>query len=73
MASLEVDTSAIEVGQCLTVKWRGKPVFIRRRSDTEIERANDINLSVLRDPETDLDRAPNPEVCHAENSICFCS
>lgn len=68
MASLEVDTSSIEVGQCLTVKWRGKPVFIRRRSDTEIEKANDVILSGLRDPQTDLERAPNPEVGQADKA-----
>ncbi|MEE3099288.1 MAG: ubiquinol-cytochrome c reductase iron-sulfur subunit, partial [Pseudomonadota bacterium] len=31
LASIEVDVSAVEVGTQLTVKWRGKPVFIRRR------------------------------------------
>mmetsp|Transcript_8515 Transcript_8515/g.27825 ORF Transcript_8515/g.27825 Transcript_8515/m.27825 type:complete len:179 (-) Transcript_8515:473-1009(-) len=33
LASLEVDTSGIEVGSTVTVKWRGKPVFIRRRNE----------------------------------------
>ncbi|GMH38626.1 hypothetical protein BSKO_06510 [Bryopsis sp. KO-2023] len=61
MASLEVDTSNIEVGQTITVKWRGKPVFIRRRETSDIEKANDVDMSSLRDPETDLDRAPQPE------------
>ena len=36
LASLEVDLSKIEVGQTVTVKWRGKPVFIRRRTEGEI-------------------------------------
>ena len=39
LASIEVDISKIEVGQAITVKWRGKPVFIRHRSETEITSA----------------------------------
>lgn len=61
LASLEVDTSNIEIGQTITVKWRGKPVFIRRRDTDDIARANDVDMSSLRHPETDLERAPNPE------------
>ena len=62
MASLEVDISAIEVGQAVTLKWRGKPVFIRRRSDEEINEAKNVALSQLRDPQHDSERAANPEV-----------
>ena len=36
MASTEVNIGALEIGQALTVKWRGKPVFIRRRTENEI-------------------------------------
>ncbi len=32
LSSIEVDLAQIEVGQAITVKWRGKPVFIRRRT-----------------------------------------
>ena len=31
MANLEVDLKHIQEGQTVTVKWRGKPVFIRHR------------------------------------------
>lgn len=43
LASIEVDVADMEVGTQLTVKWRGKPVFVRRRSAEEIEagRADD--------------------------------
>ena len=37
LSSLEVDIAALEAGNSLTVKWRGKPVFIRRRTAAEIE------------------------------------
>ncbi|CAD7702380.1 unnamed protein product [Ostreobium quekettii] len=61
MASLEVDISAVEEGQTVTVKWRGKPVFIRRRSEKEIALANDVDMASLRDPEEDSARATKPE------------
>jgi len=49
LASIEVDVSAVEVGQSITVKWRGKPVFIRQRTDKEIEEAKAVPLSELPD------------------------
>ncbi len=52
----EVDLAPIEVGQSITVVWRGKPVFIRRRSAAEIELARATPLSELRHPEADQDR-----------------
>jgi len=50
LASIEVDVSAIEPGQAITVKWRGKPVFIRNRTEQEIEEANAVELAELKDP-----------------------
>ncbi len=41
--------------------WRGKPIFIRRRTKKEIDEAASVNLSDLKDPEKDSDRAKNPE------------
>ncbi|KAK9805756.1 hypothetical protein WJX73_005956 [Symbiochloris irregularis] len=61
MASLEVDLSKIDMGQTITVKWRGKPVFIRRRTEEDIKAAVDTPMSELRDPESDEDRRTNPE------------
>ncbi len=50
LASIEVDVSAIEPGQAITVQWRGKPVFIRNRTDKEVEEANAVELAELKDP-----------------------
>jgi ubiquinol-cytochrome c reductase iron-sulfur subunit len=50
LATTEVDISGIERGMSVTVKWRGKPVFIRNRTDAEIEEARAVPLSDLRDP-----------------------
>ena len=62
MASLEVDLNKIEPGQTITVKWRGKPVFIKRRTEEDIGFARDVDISTLRDPQTDEERTQNPEV-----------
>lgn len=61
LASTEVDVSAIEPGQAITVKWRGKPVFIRHRTETEINAARAVDVSTLVDPEADEDRVEKPE------------
>ncbi|KAH9791589.1 cytochrome b-c1 complex subunit Rieske [Citrus sinensis] len=61
MASLEVDLSSIEPGSTVTVKWRGKPVFIRRRTEEDIKLANSVDLGSLRDPQQDAERVKNPE------------
>lgn len=56
LASTEVNIAPIEKGQAITVMWRGKPVFIRRRTDEEIIAANETNVDALRDPQTDDER-----------------
>ncbi|RWW07725.1 hypothetical protein GW17_00028890 [Ensete ventricosum] len=61
LASLEVDLSSIEPGNTVTVKWRGKPVFIRRRTESDIKLANSVDVSSLRDPQEDSARVKNPE------------
>ncbi len=61
LASIEVDLSAVAVGQAITVTWRGKPVFIRHRTEDEIAEANAVSLRSLPDPEADEDRVQQPE------------
>ncbi|XP_077239507.1 cytochrome b-c1 complex subunit Rieske-4, mitochondrial-like isoform X1 [Tasmannia lanceolata] len=61
LASLEVDLSNIEPGSTVTVKWRGKPVFIRRRTEDDIKLANSVDVASLRDPQQDSERVKNPE------------
>lgn len=50
LASIEVDVSAIEPGMSVTAKWRGRPVFIRNRTEKEIEEAKAVELAELKDP-----------------------
>ena len=61
LSSTEVDVSQIEVGQAITVKWRGKPVFIRHRTPEEIKAAEDVDINTLRDPQPDDKRIQKPE------------
>ncbi|EEW26179.1 ubiquinol-cytochrome c reductase iron-sulfur subunit [Rhodobacter ferrooxidans] len=50
LSVLRVDVSGVEVGTQLTVKWRGKPVFIRRRTEADIALGRSIALNELVDP-----------------------
>ena len=50
LASIEVDISAVEPGQSITVMWRGKPVFIRNRTEAEVLAARAVPLEELKDP-----------------------
>ena len=61
LSSTEVDLSPVEVGQSITVVWRGKPVFIRHRTPEEIEAARNVDVNDLPDPEPDEARAEKPE------------
>ena len=60
-ATTEVDLAPVQVGQRLTVVWRGKPVFVDHRPQEEIEKAAQVNLGELRDPQSDSERVKKPE------------
>ncbi len=63
LASIEVDISGVAPGQALTKMWRGKPVFIRHRTEEEIAKAQEVDAKAdtLRDPQRDADRVQKPE------------
>ena len=61
MASTEVELTGIGPGQQMTVMWRGKPVFIRHRTEAEIAAAKEANLKTLPDPEQDSERVQDPK------------
>lgn len=42
-------------------QWRGKPVFIRHRTQSDIDDANNVDIKSLRDPQSDKDRVKKPE------------
>ena len=61
LATTEVDISGVELGKTITVLWKGKPIFIRRRTQEEIKEASAVDLKDLKDPQKDSERAKNPE------------
>ena len=60
LSTTEVDLSPVQVGQRLTVAWRGKPVFIDHRTAEEIKAARDVDVDSLRDPQPDSARVKKP-------------
>lgn len=61
LSSTEVDLSPLQEGQSITVMWRGKPVFIRKRSAEEIKDAEQTDLALLPDKQDDKDRVQKAE------------
>jgi ubiquinol-cytochrome c reductase iron-sulfur subunit len=55
-ASIEYDLSNIQPGQNVIIKWRGKPVFIKRRTPEEVAEQRAVNINTLIDPQTDEER-----------------
>ena len=47
LASTEVDVSSVEPGKTITVLWRGKPVFIKRRTQEEINEARAVKMEAV--------------------------
>lgn len=56
LSSIEVDISAIEPGQAIKTIWRKQPVFIRNLTQAEIDLANKVDVTGLRDPQTLAER-----------------
>lgn len=56
LSGIEVNLKDIIVGQAITVMWRGKPVFIRHRTESEIIDAESVDHTKFRDPEHDSER-----------------
>ena len=54
--SIEIDVSKVEEGSQIKVLWRGKPIFVRYRTQREIDIAESVDVEKLRDPQTDDER-----------------
>ena len=61
LSSTEIDLSAVAEGQSIIVTWRGKPVFVRHRTQKEIDQARAAVTADLRDPQPDEERTKNPK------------
>lgn len=60
-ATVDVDLTPVAVGQAITIMWRGKPLFIRRRTPAEIQQVRAVPLDKLIDPESDDHRVKKAE------------
>lgn len=61
LSKIEVKLGDIPEGKNMTFKWRGKPLFVRHRSEKEIAAEAAVEMSELRDPQHDKDRVSNPK------------
>src|SRR6202140_3361534 len=61
LSTTEVDLAPVQVGQRLTVVWRGKPIFIDHPPPGDIKAAQDVDVASLRDPQPDSARVKKPE------------
>jgi len=61
LAKVEVELASIPEGKNAIIKWRGKPVFIRHRTQDEIDEARQVEVKSLRDPQSDEARVKKPE------------
>lgn len=69
LSSIFVDVSAVEVGTQLTVKWRGKPVFIRRRAQEEIDAGRAVALADLRDANGENANKPDADATDQNRTL----
>lgn len=69
LASIEVDISSVEPGSEIKVMWRGKPVFIRHRTDEEIEEARGVALSDLPDQGANNDNKPGADATDENRTL----
>ncbi len=56
LSSIEYDLSKVALGEQVAIKWRGKPVFVRHRTNDEIKAAIQGDNEDMRDPQKDADR-----------------
>jgi ubiquinol-cytochrome c reductase iron-sulfur subunit len=67
LASIEVDISPVKPGQAITVKWRGKPVFIRNRTEEEVKAARAVRVADLDDKSARNEALPESARATDEN------
>jgi ubiquinol-cytochrome c reductase iron-sulfur subunit len=61
LAKIEVKLDTIPEGKNITFTWRGKPLFVRHRTEKEISDVRAVDVNSLRDPEKDEDRVVDPK------------
>lgn len=61
LSKIEIDLNDVPLGKNMAFKWRGKPVFVKHRTEEEINREAAVDIKSLRDPQADADRVQKPE------------
>jgi len=61
VSTTEYNLGKLGPGDCTTIKWRGKPVFIRHLTGDEIAAVENQDQGELRDPATHSERVQKPE------------
>ncbi|WP_278922034.1 MULTISPECIES: ubiquinol-cytochrome c reductase iron-sulfur subunit [Pseudophaeobacter] len=69
LSSILVDVSGVEVGTQISVMFLGKPVFIRRRSQEEIDEARAVDLSVLIDDSSENPNKPGTDAADQNRTM----
>lgn len=69
LSTSEVDVGSMQPGDQVSVMWRGKPVFIRYRTEEEIAAADDVSVDDLPDPSARLDIDPAALATNEARSI----
>ena len=69
LATVDIDIAPIAVGQAITLKWRGNPVFVRHRTPAEIEAAKAVKMDELKDPLARNENVKDGEAATDENRV----
>jgi ubiquinol-cytochrome c reductase iron-sulfur subunit len=69
LSSIRVDVSGVETGTQISVKFLGKPVFIRRRTQEEIDEARAVQISELIDPASENPNKPGTDAADENRAL----
>lgn len=68
--NIEAEIGQLDERECKTVVWRGKPVFVYRRSERQMKEVLDTPMNALKHPETDEARFPDHRDMAVVIAIC---
>jgi ubiquinol-cytochrome c reductase iron-sulfur subunit len=69
-SNVEVELGQLEPKECKTVVWRGKPIYVYRRTEHQLKQLEETPLSALKHPETDVQRFPDNREMAVVIAIC---
>jgi len=68
--NIEAEIGQLEPKKCKTVVWRGKPIYVYKRSDRQMHDVEGTTMNQLKHPETDVARFPNNRTLAVVIAIC---